>query len=313
MTTDYPVTNRNRLRRRHERGHYDHDDRPRDPRCRDGVPHRLCHRRPAVLHANLILAGRQTALLARFIRQSNGTCAGEGHAGLPDSDASRCAGARAVGLPPLGQLPMRDGLWPGARGDRPSGQAAGDGCLHRSLLSRAARRRCGRPPQEIKAINILGMEIEDAAAKIRATGVADEEEDYATPVWCAVLPLRTVVGAPEECPRQLPGVTPTQGGMTGYRAGAPIRRGDAGKLPGGIPHLIEPAGIFGREAPTYPLSSKGPVRPLTAGKGSSCRVINSRSDRPCISCPTGWSATSRAAPTRSSGRCRTRAATSSTG
>ena len=40
-----------------------------------------------------------------------------------------------------------------------------------------------RPPteQEIKAITILGMEIEDAAAKIRSTGVADEEEDYASP------------------------------------------------------------------------------------------------------------------------------------
>jgi uncharacterized protein len=50
-----------------------------------------------------------------------------------------------------------------------------------------------RPPttQEIKAINILEMEIEDAVAKIRATGVSDEEEDYAAPVWCAVLPLRT--------------------------------------------------------------------------------------------------------------------------
>jgi hypothetical protein len=82
-----------------------------------------------------------------------------------------------------------------------------------------------RPPteQEVKAITILGMEIDDAAAKIRSTGVADEEEDYATPVWCAVLPLRTVVGAPEECPRQLPGVTPDTSGMTGF---APGRRFD---------------------------------------------------------------------------------------
>jgi hypothetical protein len=42
-----------------------------------------------------------------------------------------------------------------------------------------------RPPtaQEIKAIGIVEMEIEDAAAKVRATGVADEEEDYAVPVW----------------------------------------------------------------------------------------------------------------------------------
>ena len=78
-----------------------------------------------------------------------------------------------------------------------------------------------RPPtaQEIKAITILEMEIEDATAKIRATGVSDEEEDYAVPVWCAVLPLRTVLGEPEECPRQLPGVTPNASGMLGYTPG----------------------------------------------------------------------------------------------
>jgi len=82
-----------------------------------------------------------------------------------------------------------------------------------------------RPPtaQEIKAITILEMEIGDAAAKIRATGVSDEEEDYAVPVWCAVLPVRTVLGEPEECPRQLSGVTPDASGILGY---APGRRFD---------------------------------------------------------------------------------------
>ncbi len=73
--------------------------------------------------------------------------------------------------------------------------------------------------QEIKAINILEMEIEDAAAKVRATGVADEEEDYATPVWCAVIPLQTVLGEPHECPRQLVGVTPEEGGLADYVPG----------------------------------------------------------------------------------------------
>jgi uncharacterized protein len=63
------------------------------------------------------------------------------------------------------------------------------------------------------------MEIEDAAAKIRSTGVSDEEEDYAVPVWCAVLPVRTVLGKLEECPRQLPGVTPYASGMAGFLPG----------------------------------------------------------------------------------------------
>jgi uncharacterized protein len=63
------------------------------------------------------------------------------------------------------------------------------------------------------------MEIEEAVARIRSTGVSDEEEDYGVPVWCAVLPLRTVLGEPEECPHQLAGATPEAGGMAGYVAG----------------------------------------------------------------------------------------------
>jgi len=73
--------------------------------------------------------------------------------------------------------------------------------------------------QEIKAIEIIEMPMEDAVAKIRSTGVSDEEEDYAVPVWCAVLPLRTVLGEPEECQRQLPGVAPATGGMASYVPG----------------------------------------------------------------------------------------------
>ena len=56
-------------------------------------------------------------------------------------------------------------------------------------------------------------------AKVRATGVSDEQEDYALPVWCAVLPLRTVLGEPEQCPRQLPDVTPDASGMAGFVPG----------------------------------------------------------------------------------------------
>ena len=77
------------------------------------------------------------------------------------------------------------------------GQARGDGRLHRPLLPRPCRRSCAAATaQEIKAITILEMEIEDAAAKVRSTGVSDDEEDYALPVWCAVNPLRTSTWRP---------------------------------------------------------------------------------------------------------------------
>jgi hypothetical protein len=34
-----------------------------------------------------------------------------------------------------------------------------------------------------------------------------------------VLPLTTVIGAPEPCPRQMPGVTPEASGMAAYTPG----------------------------------------------------------------------------------------------
>jgi hypothetical protein len=61
--------------------------------------------------------------------------------------------------------------------------------------------------QEIKATSFIAMEIEEASAKIRAKGVADDDEDYALPIYAERIPVRTVLGAPEPCPRLLDGVS----------------------------------------------------------------------------------------------------------
>ena len=37
-------------------------------------------------------------------------------------------------------------------------------------------------------------------------GVGDDEEDYALPIYAERIPVRTVLGAPEPCPRLLDGV-----------------------------------------------------------------------------------------------------------
>jgi nitroimidazol reductase NimA-like FMN-containing flavoprotein (pyridoxamine 5'-phosphate oxidase superfamily) len=60
--------------------------------------------------------------------------------------------------------------------------------------------------QEIKASSVIAMEIEEASAKIRSKGVGDEEEDYALPIYAERIPVRTVLGAPEPCPRLRDGV-----------------------------------------------------------------------------------------------------------
>jgi nitroimidazol reductase NimA-like FMN-containing flavoprotein (pyridoxamine 5'-phosphate oxidase superfamily) len=61
--------------------------------------------------------------------------------------------------------------------------------------------------KEIKATTFVGMDIEQASGKIRNEPVHDDEADYAVPAWTALLPIRTTIGAAQECPRQLAGVT----------------------------------------------------------------------------------------------------------
>jgi nitroimidazol reductase NimA-like FMN-containing flavoprotein (pyridoxamine 5'-phosphate oxidase superfamily) len=72
--------------------------------------------------------------------------------------------------------------------------------------------------QEIKATTFVGMEIEQASGKIRNEPVHDDEADYAVPVWTALLPITTVLGEAQQCPRQMEGVTRPEG-MSGYVAG----------------------------------------------------------------------------------------------
>jgi uncharacterized protein len=55
--------------------------------------------------------------------------------------------------------------------------------------------------QEINAVRVIGMTIEQASAKVRAKGIVDDEEDYALPIWAGVLPLKVVSGPPEPDPR----------------------------------------------------------------------------------------------------------------
>src|SRR5512146_191464 len=53
-----------------------------------------------------------------------------------------------------------------------------------------------RPPneKELKATSVLRFDIEEASAKIRVGPPADDEEDYALPVWAGVWPVRLASG-----------------------------------------------------------------------------------------------------------------------
>jgi len=60
--------------------------------------------------------------------------------------------------------------------------------------------------QEEKATTILTMPITEGSAKIRTGQPVDDEEDYAWPVWAGVIPVEMVVGLPAPDPRNLPGL-----------------------------------------------------------------------------------------------------------
>ncbi len=70
--------------------------------------------------------------------------------------------------------------------------------------------------QELKATTVVGMEIEEAVAKIRTGPPIDDEEDYGWDVWAGVLPTTLSKAAPVEDPRLQPGV-PVPEHVTGFK------------------------------------------------------------------------------------------------
>ena len=60
--------------------------------------------------------------------------------------------------------------------------------------------------QEAKATAILSLPITEASAKVRTGGPVDDEEDYALPIWAGVIPISMQVGAAVPDERNLPEV-----------------------------------------------------------------------------------------------------------
>jgi hypothetical protein len=52
--------------------------------------------------------------------------------------------------------------------------------------------------QELKAMSVFGLHIDEAVAKVRDGGPIDEPEDYQLPIWAGVVPVKQVLGVPED-------------------------------------------------------------------------------------------------------------------
>lgn len=68
-----------------------------------------------------------------------------------------------------------------------------------------------RPPhdREIRMTGVIALHIESASAKVSAGMPADENEDYAIPVWAGVLPLESRLGTLHPDDRLIDGVEPS--------------------------------------------------------------------------------------------------------
>lgn len=61
-------------------------------------------------------------------------------------------------------------------------------------------------PQELKGTTVVSLALEEVVAKVRSGPPKDEPEDYALDVWAGVVPTTIALGAPESDPALKPGI-----------------------------------------------------------------------------------------------------------
>jgi nitroimidazol reductase NimA-like FMN-containing flavoprotein (pyridoxamine 5'-phosphate oxidase superfamily) len=214
----YPVDAMNRVKRRQDRGHYDHD-----------TVHALLDA-AAMCHVSYVVDGFPYCTPTMFWREGTRLY-------WHGSNSSRMLRNLSVGEPACLTVTHFDALVLARcafnhSADYRSVMAFGHARMVeepaeklRALVMMVDRLFPGRTAQlratasqETGATTVVTMEIERASAKIRASGIVDDDGDYALPIYAERLPLRTVIGPPEPCARLLPGVERPEN-LHGYTAG----------------------------------------------------------------------------------------------
>ncbi|MCC8984182.1 pyridoxamine 5'-phosphate oxidase family protein [Bradyrhizobium sp. 10BB] len=206
-TPSYPLSPRNRVKRRHDRGFYDH-----------ATVHKILDA-SMLCHVSYVIDGQPYCTPTFFWREGTKLY-------WHGSSASRMLENQSEGQRVCLTVAHLDSLVLARCGfnhsaDYRAVMAFGSAYLvtdpaekERAIVAMVDRffpeRTAGlraSNKQEIKATSFIAMEIEEASAKVRAKGVADDDEDYELPIYAERIPVRTVLGAPEPCPRLLDGVT----------------------------------------------------------------------------------------------------------
>ncbi len=67
-----------------------------------------------------------------------------------------------------------------------------------------------RPPteQELKGTMVLSVPLVEASAKVRTGFAVNDDEDYATPTWTGVIPMKWSSQSPVPDPRGNPSIAP---------------------------------------------------------------------------------------------------------
>lgn len=202
----FPVSERNRVRRLHERGHY---DRKTVFSILDSAM--LCH-------VAYVIDGQPFCTPTLHWREGERLF-------WHGSSASRMLRQLKLGTPVCLTVSHLDGLVLARTGFNHSANYRSAMCFgtaalvedpeekERALLAVVDRFFPGRSGtlrpstvQEIKATTVIAMTIEEASAKVRAKGVGDDPEDLDFPVWAGVIPVRTIVEEAQPCPHVPPGM-----------------------------------------------------------------------------------------------------------
>lgn len=202
----YPVNKLNKVKRVHERGSYDQD-----------VVHDLLDA-ASLCHVSYIMDDWPICTPTLFWREGT-TLYWHG------SSASRMLRSQKIGQPACLTVTHFDSLVLARSGfnhsaDYRSVMAFGHARIiddptekDAALVAMVDRLFPGRTAslrpntkQEVKATTVIAMDIERASAKIRAKGVADDDEDYELPIYAEHIPLTLMMGTPQTCPRLQNGV-----------------------------------------------------------------------------------------------------------
>ena len=200
LAASYPITKRNKVKRLHERGSYDHE----------GV-HAILDA-AALCHVAYVIEGQPYCTPTTHWREGTRLF-------WHGSSASRMLRSQADGLPVCVTVSHLDGLVLARCGFNHSVNYRSVLCFGTARIVEAPEEKAAavramierfypgrdealRPmtAKELKATSVIGMDIEEASAKIRAKGNVDEPEDLSVPVWAGVIPILTVTGTMQPCP-----------------------------------------------------------------------------------------------------------------